>query len=89
MQKNNLIGHFINSILETGALVIGITFDGAAANISTVNLLGCDIKDISTPNILKLVNLENTFTVLLDPCHMLKLFRNAFGDLKTFIDSDK
>ena len=51
-----MISHCISNLLETGALVIGITFDGAPTNLSAVKILGCDMQDTSSENVFQLEN---------------------------------
>lgn len=65
-------------------MVKSLTFDGPTKNIATAKKLGCDIN-----------NLEGFFVhpcrpdlkvyIILDICHMLKLARNALGDMQTFL----
>ena len=88
IQKKNLIVHCIENCLETGATVIGITFDGTATNITTAKLLGCDLFDVSPTNIptFKLEESTDDICIFPDPCHMIKLIRNTFGEFKEFTD---
>ena len=78
-----LILEAIKKISEEGAYVHAIVFDGAPENLSMAAKLGCSIKE-----------LDGSFDypgkpgerihVILDVCHMIKLARNAFADLKVF-----
>ena len=67
-----------------------VTSDGTTANITTFRKLGCrfgySYNTIST-KFKHLVTGEDVF-VILDPCHMLKLARNALAFLQTFSSSD-
>ncbi|EZA51523.1 THAP domain-containing protein, partial [Ooceraea biroi] len=67
--------------------VKGISSDGTPTNLSVFRNLGCDFQNISS--------LQTSFphpvtndkiVAFLDPCHMLKLVRNSFGDMHTLID---
>ena len=65
-------------------IVKSLTFDGPTKNVATARKLGCNID-----------NLEGSFPhpcrpdlkvyIVLDICHMLKLARNALGDMKYFV----
>lgn len=78
-QKCNIIKQCIALTENTGARVVSLTCDGAASNISMANLLGCSFQ---FPNVqTKLtINKTNNMYFFLDPCHMVKLVRNAFGE---------
>lgn len=74
----------LKAIDATDATVVSLTCDGPVTNFSVLKLLGCNFNDPQ--------NLQTTFPhpstgervlVFLDPAHMLKLVRNAFGALKT------
>lgn len=64
-------------------IVKSVTFDGPTKNISTAEKLGCDIKSLkgSFPHPCRP---DLMVYVVLDICHMIKLARNALGDLKIF-----
>ena len=73
----------INLLTEKGAEVSASIFDGSSKNSSTAEKLGRNIKKLetvcphqSTPN--------QKVYVILDVCHMLKLARNTFADIKIF-----
>ncbi|XP_072758714.1 uncharacterized protein [Anoplolepis gracilipes] len=88
-QKNNLIMHCICLLHDTGVRVVGLTFDGTTTNFTTAKKLQCNL----TPNCLQTwfphpVTNEKLF-IFLDPCHMIKLVRNMFGDLKIVVNGLK
>ena len=67
-----------------------MTFDGAPTNFRTLELMGCKFNG-------NLENLKVSFKhptrdyevfATPDACHMLKLARNALGELGTFLDSN-
>ena len=78
-----LIYEAINLLIEKGAEVSAVIFDGASKNISMAEKLGCNIKKLETsfPHPSKA---NEKVHVILDICHMLKLARNAFADIKIF-----
>lgn len=86
LQKKNMITHCIRNCLQTGAEVVGITFDGLSTNWTAAKLLGCDINNVDAMPIFHLDDYKDDFIVIPDPCHMIKLVRNTFGDLKQFCD---
>ena len=43
-----MIVHCIQNVIQTGAYVIGVTFDGAQANIAAAKSLGSDLQDVKT-----------------------------------------
>ena len=64
---------------------MSLTCDGPSTNIAVLKLLGCNFND---PEKL-LTTFAHPVTgeqlaAFLDPAHMLKLIRNAFGALKVF-----
>lgn len=62
---------------EVGAKVVSITCDGPAANFSMFCSLGCD--HMKGQNVTKFKRGENRIYIFIDPCHTIKLVRNAFG----------
>lgn len=85
-QRANFVKIAVQLLTEINIYVSGLTFDGAAANISMAKHLGCSF-DLEN---LKPYFLKNDLKihVFWDPCHMLKLIRNTFGDFKTMIDNE-
>lgn len=81
-QKAELTKHALNLLNDTGVCVVSLTFDGCSSNLTMARLLGCDF------NINTLSTKFDDIVVFLDPAHMVKLVRNAFGDKDTFLDSD-
>lgn len=72
---------------NTGARVVSVTCDGAPSNISMANLLGCSFE---FPNVKTKfnINTKDNMYFFMDPSHMIKLVRNAFGEKKIFKDGD-
>ena len=80
---SQLILESIKMLHETGCLVHAVIFDGAAKNIGMAEKLGCNIRLLegSFPNPSQTTN---KIHVIFDICHMIKLARNAFSDMKNF-----
>lgn len=73
-QKAELTKHALNLLNDTEVSAISLTFDGCFLNLTMTWLLGFDF-NINTLN----TKFDN-IVVFLDPAHMVKLVRNAFGD---------
>lgn len=80
----NLVSLAIDFLNESGVVVTNLTCDNAASNISMLNMLGASVSDhckikcsLDAVNILGIPIL-----VVLDPCHLLKLVRNALSECK-------
>jgi hypothetical protein len=79
--QESILSMIISKLWEVGCVAVSITLDGLAANQKTVQKLGCTLD----PD-----NLVSTFphpecsdisvAVIFDPCHMLKLARNALNE---------
>ena len=70
--------------------VWSVTCDGTSANISTLRILGCNFtNDFQSMNV-KFKHPTRDYFVYstLDACHMLKLARNALGDIGSFKSPD-
>lgn len=92
-QKANLIQQCLCLLHETGVRVIALTCDGATVNFTALSELKCNLKLDATDT--EGDKIQSWFPhpvtglkvfVFLDPCHMIKLIRNIFGDLKTIVD---
>ena len=84
----------VNKCLEKAAnanlKVWSVTADGTAINISTFEILGCQFSGNYESMKISFKNPktnEDVFAIL-DPCHMLKLARNALADMGSFTDGD-
>lgn len=86
-EKANLVGKVLEHIHESGILVTSFTFDGAITNLNMARVLGANFED---PNNLRThfphpVTGKNVH-IFLDPCHMLKLWRNCLASQGTLQD---
>lgn len=90
-KRANLLTKCYELIADTGVVVNSITFDGASSNLGMVKSLGANVSDVFPskfqPYFTNPVTKEKQF-VFLDPCHMVKLIKNIFGDLKILLDED-
>ncbi len=70
--------------------VWSVTADGTAVNINTFEILGCQFSGNyeSIKSSFENPKTKEDVFVILDPCHMLKLARNALADMGSFIDGD-
>jgi hypothetical protein len=75
---------------EAGLCVWSITTGSISVNIKTFFELGCDFITTYDTMVTKFKHpIEDYYVyVMLDPCHMLKLARNALGTLKCFSDEE-
>lgn len=84
-QKATIVRTALQLCQDAGVKVVSVTCDGLAGNFSMLTSLGCNVlKDQKTTNF---KSPGSKIHVFLDPCHALKLVRNAFGELRVFIDS--
>ena len=75
---------------EAGLRVWSITADGTKVNLSMFKELGCEFGTLYDSFVTKFKHPTEEYFVyiILDPCHMLKLARNALADMKLFVDSE-
>ena len=78
-----IINESIKMLHEIGAKVHAVIFDGASKNVGMAEKLGCNIKNLdgSFPNP---CGADKSIHVIFDICHVIKLARNAFSDMKVF-----
>ena len=85
-----LVSTSLEKAAKAGLKVWSVTADGTAVNLRTFELLGCNFDgsyDQMTTSIIHPTTGEQVF-IILDPCHMLKLARNALAHLGTIVDGD-
>ena len=85
-----LVSTSLEKAAKAGLKVWSVTADGTAVNLRTFELLRCNFDgsyDKMTTSIIHPTTGENVF-IILDPCHMLKLARNALAHLGTIVDGD-
>lgn len=75
--QSKLITNIVQDLYEKQCVVVSITFDGLAANLKTVELLGGNMSYDNFNSKFPHPSIPNFhISVVLDACHMLKLFRN-------------
>lgn len=84
LQKSKLLLDCIRRLQSIGVVVSSLTFDGLQSNIAMANHLGCCT---TYPNIKPSFEVDEKLIALIyDPCHMIKLVRNTFGEKQVMID---
>lgn len=86
-QKSAIVSHCVKQVSDTGAHVVSLTFDGAPSNITMATILGCkttlgELKPFFPIN-------DKNVVIFYDPCHMMKLVRNCFGEKKVIVDENQ
>lgn len=87
-QRSNLVLEGLSLSHNAGITVVSLTCDGAAANLSMLQNLGCSLQPDSLRTSFPHPNTAEPINVFLDACHMLKLVRNALCHFKLFVDED-
>ena len=84
-----MIKHALHLLFAHDSLVKIITNDGAPTNISAMCLLGCKWDEDEVDGFLSVEHTQgHTVYWALDACHLLKLARNAVGDLQVMYDGE-
>ncbi|CAK1579044.1 unnamed protein product [Parnassius mnemosyne] len=81
-EKARLLKISLDLLKDANCNVIAITFDGIASNLNMMQYLGASV---TTPPYKPYFNRK--YIMLFDPCHLIKLIRNYFGDHKVFYDN--
>jgi hypothetical protein len=79
-----LIKKAIILLFHENIIVKSVKFDGPAKNVATARKLGCNINDLQG-SFIHPCRPDLKVYVILDICHLLKLPRNALGDMITFL----
>lgn len=86
-ERANIIKETLVRLANINIKIVSVICDGPTVNFSMLTSLGCQVKDI--------YNIKSCFNhptenydvfVILDTCHMLKLVRNNWANLKIFKD---
>lgn len=87
-EKKSLLLSIIDALNDRKIRVLNITFDGHSSNIKMCSELGANMR-VNSPEFCPMFthNGQKIF-IWLDPCHMIKLIRNAFGSRNLFDCSD-
>jgi hypothetical protein len=73
---------------EAGLRVYFVTADGTSVNFTMFSELGCKFTTSYESMIFKHPTQNYLVYAILDPCHMLKLARNALAHLGSFVDCE-
>lgn len=83
-QKAALLQICIQKCKDVGVKIVSVTCDGPAANFSMFGHLGCNLMQDQINTYFE--HDSDKIYAFIDPCHVIKLIRNAFGELKLFYD---
>lgn len=86
-QRSNLVRQCLELLEDTGIQVTSMTFDGCPANITMAKKLGCSFEVENLKSYFEHPVTRQPVHIFLDPCHMLKLLRNAFESYGCFMDA--
>ena len=73
-----------DKLLECGMVIHAVTMDGHATNLGMCRLLGCSLVVENFKTWFSIPKQKEPVWVLLDPCHMVKLLRNALEAMRGF-----
>lgn len=85
-EKKDILLKVIEQLTNVGVNITNIVCDGLQTNLSVVQELGCSFSPDNFKTFFTNPGNNSKIYFLLDACHMLKLVRNALGDLKVIID---
>ena len=88
--QSKLVSKALELAAEAGLKIWSMTADGTAVNLATFELLGCKFVanyDDMVTSFKHPTTGEEVFAIL-DPCHMLKLARNALEAYGSFVDAN-
>jgi hypothetical protein len=85
-EKANLVKGCLYMLHKAGAKVISLTFDGAATNWTMASHLGADLTVSAMRTFFMHPQTQEEIFIILDPCHVMKLLRNALSDWGAFLD---
>lgn len=71
----------VRKLFDVGISVRSITCDGCITNIKTLELLGCHLDPENLVPFFKHPQQNRNIYCIMDPCHVLKLCRNAFAEI--------
>ena len=85
-----LLKNFLSLAADHGLMLWSVTCDGTSTNLSMLKSLNCKFKNSFETNVTKIKHPTRDYyvTCTLGACHIIKLARNALGDLGCFKISD-
>lgn len=83
-EKANIINEAIYRLHEINVNITSITSDGPSVNFQMFKELGCDLSDLENPktHFTHPSDINKKIYCIMDVCHMIKLVRNNFAQLK-------
>lgn len=85
--QGQLISTALRMLADINIIVRCLTSDGAATNVKTYRILGCDLVYPNIRSFFKHPSKDVIEHCILDPIHLMKLARNVFA--KTCLSSEK
>lgn len=86
VEKRDLLVIILSALFEIRVKVTNITFDGLKSNLTACGMFGASF---DPQNLIPFIHHpvdRSKIYIILDPCHMLKLIRNALRDLGKMVD---
>lgn len=84
-QKATLVLQAISMCHDVKVNIVAVTFDGCPANLTMAKKLGCNLDPKNLKTAFKHPETGANVVIWPDPCHMLKLIRNAFHFYKELV----
>jgi hypothetical protein len=79
--QQSILRTVISKLWECGSVAISVTMDGLAANIKTLQLLGCNLEPDNLRSVFPHPECPSvSVAAVLDACHMMKLARNTISE---------
>ena len=85
-ERSNLVLKALSKLHSVGVNIVSLTFNGSAPNVGMLKHLGCNLDPSNIKSYFSHPATGKPVCIFMDPCHMFKLVRNAFGDLGNFLD---
>lgn len=85
-EKKDVLMKVIKELTIAGVNITNIVCDGLSVNLNVFQELGCSFSTENLKTYFTNPYNNSKIYVLLDACHMIKLVRNALGDLRSMVD---
>lgn len=79
-QKTMLVKKCLKLVHDSGAKTVSLTFDGSATNLAVASQLGASLYPSNIEPWFKHPCSNERVHIILNPCHVVKLVRNALRD---------
>lgn len=86
--KAKLLIEVIKSMTNIGVMIVNVTFDGLPTNFAVCKKLGASFNTNDLRPYFEDPIDKHRIYIILDACHMLKLWRNTIGNHKQIIDGN-